>query len=115
MTAPALELLFRFGKAAYDISGARLSNCSLSPPNASSECIPITEYFPFRVRSPICRRKLAEIDDPAKREELLQAMARGLAATWGQNLLGEYDFSVNKHVTRSPSRQLGGIGLGTGQ
>jgi len=41
--------------------------------------------------------KLAEIDDPAKREELLQAMAHGSAAAWGHlNLLGEYDFSEDK-------------------
>ena len=34
-------------------------------------------------------QKLAEIDDPAKREELLQAMAHGSAAAWGHlNLLG---------------------------
>jgi hypothetical protein len=40
---------------------------------------------------------LAEIDDPAKREELLQAMADGSAAAWGHlNLLGEYDFSEDK-------------------
>jgi hypothetical protein len=42
-------------------------------------------------------QKLAEIDDPAKREELLQAMAHGSAAAWGHlNLLGEYDFSEDK-------------------
>src|SRR5580692_8899590 len=42
-------------------------------------------------------QKLAEIDDPAKREELLQAMAHGSAAAWGHlNLLGEYDFSKDK-------------------
>ena len=44
-------------------------------------------------------QKLAEIDDPAKREELLllQAMAHGSAAAWGYlNLLGEYDFSEDK-------------------
>src|SRR5271165_1369365 len=42
-------------------------------------------------------QKLAEIDDPAKREELLLAMAHGSAATWGHlNLLGEYDFSEDK-------------------
>jgi hypothetical protein len=28
-------------------------------------------------------QKLVEIDDPAKREELLQAMAHGSAAAWG--------------------------------
>ena len=48
-------------------------------------------------RSPYLSRKLAEIDDPAKREELLQAMAHGSAAAWGHlNLLGEYDFSEDK-------------------
>ena len=37
-------------------------------------------------------QKLAQIDDPAKREELLQAIAHGSAAAWGHlNLLGEYD------------------------
>ena len=37
-------------------------------------------------------QKLAEMDDPAKREELLQAMAHGSAAAGGHlNLLGEYD------------------------
>src|SRR6202047_2951784 len=42
-------------------------------------------------------QKLAEIDDPARREELLQAMAHGSAAGWGPlNLLGEYDFSEDK-------------------
>jgi Tn3 transposase DDE domain/Domain of unknown function (DUF4158) len=42
-------------------------------------------------------QKLAEIDDPAKRKELLQAMAHGSAAAWGHlNLLGEYDFSEDK-------------------
>jgi len=42
-------------------------------------------------------QKLAEIDDPAKWEELLQAMALGSAAAWGHlNLLGEYDFSEDK-------------------
>jgi TnpA family transposase len=42
-------------------------------------------------------QKLAEMDDPAKREELLQAMAHGSAAAWGHlNLLGEYDFSEDK-------------------
>jgi hypothetical protein len=39
-------------------------------------------------------QKLAEIDDPARREELLQAMAHGSAAARGHlNLLREYDFS----------------------
>jgi hypothetical protein len=42
-------------------------------------------------------QKLAEIDDPAKREELLQATAHGSAAAWGHlNLLGEDDFSEDK-------------------
>jgi hypothetical protein len=42
-------------------------------------------------------QKLAQIDDPAKREELLQAIAHGSAAAWGHlNLLGEYDFSEDK-------------------
>jgi TnpA family transposase len=42
-------------------------------------------------------QKLAEIEDPAKREELLQAMAHGSAAAWEHlNMLGEYDFSEHK-------------------
>ena len=42
-------------------------------------------------------QKLAAIDDPAKREELLQVLAPGPAAAWGRlNLLGEYDFSEDK-------------------
>ena len=42
-------------------------------------------------------QKLAEIDEPAKREQLLQAMAQGSATAWGHlNLLGEYDFSEDK-------------------
>src|SRR5271165_7181814 len=42
-------------------------------------------------------QKLAEIDDPAKREELLQAIAHGTAAAWGHlNLLGDYNFSEDK-------------------
>jgi Tn3 transposase DDE domain len=42
-------------------------------------------------------QKLAQIDDPAKREELLQAISHGSAAAWGHlNLLGEYDFSEDK-------------------
>lgn len=41
--------------------------------------------------------KLAEIDDPIKREEFLKALAHGSAAAWGHiNLLGEYDFSEDK-------------------
>jgi hypothetical protein len=43
------------------------------------------------------RPPLSQIDDPAKREELLQAIAHGSAAAWGHlNLLGEYDFSEDK-------------------
>jgi hypothetical protein len=39
-------------------------------------------------------QKLAEIDDPVKREEFLEAMAHGSAAAWEHvNLLGEYDLS----------------------
>jgi hypothetical protein len=42
-------------------------------------------------------QKLAEIDDPAKREAILKALAHGSAAAWGHiNLLGEYDFSEEK-------------------
>jgi hypothetical protein len=42
-------------------------------------------------------QKLAEIEDPAKREELLQALAHGSAASWRHvNLLGEYDFSDDR-------------------
>jgi Tn3 transposase DDE domain len=42
-------------------------------------------------------QKLAEIDDPVKREEFPQAMAHGSAAAWEHlNLLAEYDFSENK-------------------
>ena len=41
--------------------------------------------------------KYIQHDDPAKRKELLQAMAHGSAAAWGHlNLLGEYDFSEDK-------------------
>ena len=46
---------------------------------------------------PVSVAETREIDDPAKREELLQAMAHGSAAAWGHlNLLGEYDFSEDK-------------------
>jgi hypothetical protein len=49
-------------------------------------------------------QKLAEIDDPAKRKELLQAMAHGSAAAWGHlNLLGEYNFSEASFRIRSKS------------
>ena len=42
-------------------------------------------------------QKLAQIDNPAKREELLQAIAHGSAAAWGIRIfLGEYDFSEDK-------------------
>ena len=42
-------------------------------------------------------QQLAEINDPAKREGLLQALAQGSAAALGHlNLLGEYDFSEDK-------------------
>jgi hypothetical protein len=42
-------------------------------------------------------QKLAEIDDPAKREELLQAMTHGRRPPGGHlNLLGEYDFSEDR-------------------
>jgi Tn3 transposase DDE domain len=58
-----------------------------------------------RIRSPRSERiicwnylylshKLAEIDDPVKREEFLKAVAHGSAAAWEHvNLLGEYDLS----------------------
>jgi TnpA family transposase len=42
-------------------------------------------------------QKLAEIKDPVKREEFLQAVAHGSAAAWGHvNLLGEYDLSEER-------------------
>jgi Tn3 transposase DDE domain len=42
-------------------------------------------------------QKLAEIDDPVKREAFLKAVAHGSGAAWGHlNLLGEYDFSEHK-------------------
>ncbi|HXP41986.1 MAG TPA: hypothetical protein VN833_17140 [Candidatus Acidoferrales bacterium] len=41
--------------------------------------------------------KLAEIDDPVKRDEFLKAVAHGSAAAWEHvNLLGEYDLSEEK-------------------
>ena len=49
-------------------------------------------------------QKLAEIDNPAKREDLLQAMAHGSAAALGHlNLLGEYNFSDDSFRIRSES------------
>ena len=49
------------------------------------------------VERPIPLEAPVTLDDPAKREELLQAMAHGSAAAWGHlNLLGEYDFSEDK-------------------
>jgi len=54
-------------------------------------------------------QKLAEIDDPAKREELLQAMAHGSAAAWGHlNLLGEYEFSQDKPALARRRRRVHG-------
>jgi TnpA family transposase len=42
-------------------------------------------------------QKFAEIDDPVKREEFLQALTHGSAASWRHvNLLGEYDFSEER-------------------
>jgi TnpA family transposase len=42
-------------------------------------------------------QRLAEIEDPAKREEFLKAVAHGSAAAWEHvNLLGEYDLSEEK-------------------
>ena len=42
-------------------------------------------------------QKLAEIEDPVKRAEFLQALAHGSAASWRHvNLLGEYDFSEER-------------------
>ncbi len=42
-------------------------------------------------------QKLAEIEDPVKREEFLKAVAHGSAAAWEHvNLLGEYDLSEEK-------------------
>ena len=60
------------------------------PANGSSRVIICWNYL-------YLSQKLAEIDDPAKREELLQAVAHGSAAAWGHlNLLGEYDFSEDR-------------------
>ena len=48
--------------------------------------------------------KLAEIDDPVKRDEFLKAVAHGSAAAWEHvNLLGEYDLSEENSKTRSES------------
>ena len=42
-------------------------------------------------------QKLAETDDPERREALLQAIANGSVVSWQHiNLLGEYDFSDDK-------------------
>jgi len=42
-------------------------------------------------------QKLAEADDQATRDTLLEAMANGSVVTWQHiNLLGEYDFSDEK-------------------
>ena len=42
-------------------------------------------------------QKFAEIDDAVKREEFLQALTHGSAASWRHvNLLGEYDFSEER-------------------
>ena len=42
-------------------------------------------------------QKLAQIEDPAKREEWLRAVAHGSAASWRHvNLLGEYGFSDDR-------------------
>ena len=39
-------------------------------------------------------QQFAAIDDPAKREEFVQALRHGSPASWRHvNLLGEYDFS----------------------
>jgi TnpA family transposase len=42
-------------------------------------------------------QKLAEMDDPARREAILNALTHGSAASWQHvNLLGEYDFSEER-------------------
>ena len=42
-------------------------------------------------------QKLAEMDDPARREALLTALTHGSAVAWQHvNLLGEYDFSEGR-------------------
>jgi hypothetical protein len=42
-------------------------------------------------------QKLVEMEDPDRREALLQAIANGSIASWRHlNLLGEYDFSEEK-------------------
>ena len=39
-------------------------------------------------------QKLTEMDDPQRREAILNALTHGSAASWQHvNLLGEYDFS----------------------
>jgi uncharacterized protein YbcC (UPF0753/DUF2309 family) len=42
-------------------------------------------------------QKLAEMDDPERREAILNALTHGSAASWQHvNLLGEYDFSEER-------------------
>jgi Tn3 transposase DDE domain len=42
-------------------------------------------------------QKLAEMDDPVRREAILSALTHGSAASWQHvNLLGEYDFSEER-------------------
>jgi len=42
-------------------------------------------------------QKLAEMDDPQRREAILNALTHGSAASWQHvNLLGEYDFSEER-------------------
>ena len=41
--------------------------------------------------------KLAEVDDPQRREAILSALTHGSAVAWQHvNLLGEYDFSEGR-------------------
>jgi hypothetical protein len=49
------------------------------------------------VRPSRLSQKLAQIEDPVKREEFLKAVPHGSAAAWEHlNLLGEYDLSEEK-------------------
>ena len=42
-------------------------------------------------------QKLAEMDDPTRREAILNALTHGSAVSWQHvNLLGEYDFSEER-------------------
>ncbi len=42
-------------------------------------------------------QRLAEMDDPARREAILNALTHGSAVSWQHvNLLGEYDFSEER-------------------